>query len=52
MRKPVKERIDLEDNLAGAQYPINYYRYTKIKKAINEIARQYPGIKTVLEARV
>ena len=50
MRKPVKERIDLDDNLAGAI--AHYYMYTKIKKAINEIARQYTGIKTVPEARV
>ena len=40
----------MEDNLAGAI--AHYYTYTKIKEAINEIARQYTGIKTVPAARV
>ena len=46
----MKERIDLDDDLAGAI--AHYYTYTKSKKAINEVARQYTGIKSVPEARV
>lgn len=50
MRKPVKERINLDDNLARV---IPYYcTYTKTKEAINEVLRQYTGIKTVPEALV
>lgn len=45
-----KMKIDLDANLAGTI--AHYYTYTKTKKAINEAARQYTGIKTVPEARV
>lgn len=50
IKKPVKQRIDLDESLAGAIS--HFYAYTKTKKAINEIARQYTGIKTIPEARV
>ena len=50
IRKPVKYGIDLDDNLSGAI--AHYYTYTKTKKAINEVAHQYTGIKTVPKARV
>ena len=50
MRKPARDRIHINDNLAGAIS--HYYAYTKTRKAINDIARQYKGIKTVPEARV
>ena len=50
MRKPVKERIQIDDNLAGAL--THYYAYTKTRNAINEISRQYTGIKSVPELHV
>lgn len=50
MKKPVSDRIQLDESLAGAI--AHFYAYTKPKKALNDIARQYTGIKTVPEARV
>ena len=50
MRKTVKEHIQIDDTLAGA-LP-HYYAYNKTKKAINDIARPYTGIKSVPEVRV
>ena len=50
IRTPVKARIYLDDNLSGAI--AHYYSFTKTKRAINEIARLYTGIRTVPEARV
>ena len=50
IRKPVKERIHLDENLAGAM--AHFYLYAKPKKAINELARQYTGVLMVPESRV
>ena len=47
MRKPVKDQIQIDDNLAGAL--THYYAYTKTSKAINDILRQYTGIRSVSE---
>ena len=50
MRKPTQQRIEVDENLAGAL--AYYYSFTKPKKALNDIARLYTGIKTVPEVRV
>ena len=50
MRKPVKNWIQIDDNLVGAI--THCYAYTKTKKAINDIVRQYTGIKSVPEVHV
>ena len=50
IRKPVKERIPSDDNLAVAI--AHYDACTKTRKAVNKVARQYMGIRPMPEARV
>lgn len=50
IRKPTNARIEVDNDLAGAI--AHYYAFSKPKKALNDLARQYTGIKNIPEARV
>lgn len=49
-RKPTKPRVVVDNDVAGAI--AHFYAFNKPKKALNELTRQYTGIKNVPEAQV